>query len=107
VIYPLNGSRIDCSTQTASPQTYVGLVGDSKYLQKKYGPLHGTLIVSSDSKSTQRSSTVLGLFAEKAGIKIGETIPMTSSATQSQYTPVIHQIKAGGDRITLQADLNQ
>jgi hypothetical protein len=101
VIYPLNGSQIDCSTQTSSPQTYVGLDGDSKYLQKKYGPLHGTLIVSSDSKSTQRSTTVLGLFAQKAGIKIEHTIPMTSRATQTQYTPVIQQIKSGGDNYNL------
>jgi ABC-type branched-subunit amino acid transport system substrate-binding protein len=101
VIYPLNGSQIDCSTQTQTPQTYVGLDGDSKYLNKKYGPLHGTLIVSSDSKSTQTSTTVLGLFAQKAGIKIDRTIPITSSATQIQYTPVIQQIKSGGDNYNL------
>jgi len=101
VIYPLNGSQIDCSTQNQTPQKYVGLYADSKYLNKKYGPLHGTLIVSSDSKSTQRSSTVLGLFAAKAGIKIEHTIPMTSRATQTQYTPVIQQIKSGGDNYNL------
>ena len=101
VIYPLNGSQIDCSTQNQTPQKYVGLYADSKYLNKKYGPLHGTLIVSSDSKATQRSSTVLGLFAQKAGIKIGHTIPMTSRATQTQYTPVIQQIKSGGDNYNL------
>ena len=101
VIYPLNGSQIDCSTQTQTPQRFTGLAGDSKYLNKKYGPLHGTLIVSSDSKATQRSSTVLGLFAQKAGIKIGNTVPMTSRATQIQYTPVIQQIKQNGDNYNL------
>jgi ABC-type branched-subunit amino acid transport system substrate-binding protein len=101
VIYPLNGSQIDCSTQSQKPQRFTGLAGDSKYLNKKYGPLHGTLIVSSDSKSTQQSSTVLGLFAQKAGIKIDHTVPMTSRATQIQYTPVIQQIKQGGDNYNL------
>jgi hypothetical protein len=44
---------------------------------------------------------VLGLFAQKAGIKIDRTIPITSSATQIQYTPVIQQIKSGGDNYNL------
>jgi len=101
VIYPLNGSQIDCTTRDKAPQTYIGLGGDSKYLNKKYGPLHGTEIVSSDSKATQTASTALGLFAQKAGIKIDKTVPMTSRATQAQYTPVIQQIKSGGDNYNL------
>src|SRR5262249_33696170 len=84
-----------------TPQRFTGLIGDSKYLNKKYGPLHGTLIVSSDSKATQRSSTVLGLMAAKGGIKIEHTVPLTSQAIQSQYTPVIQQMKQSGANYNL------
>ncbi len=101
VSFPVNGSQVDCTTINQNPQRYQGQVGDSKYYVKKYGKLKGPLIVSSDSKATQQSSSVLGLMAQKAGIDIDKTIPMSSSDPQTAYTPVIQQMKQNGDNYNL------
>jgi len=97
VSYPLNGTQVDCSTLHKTPQTYHTQSGDAKYLQKKYGPLHGALIVSSDSKDTQNSTSVIGLAAEQQGVKLRATVPMSSRDPQTAYTPVIQQMKQNGD----------
>jgi ABC-type branched-subunit amino acid transport system substrate-binding protein len=96
VSFPLNGSQIDCSTATSSTPTYRMQAGDTQYLQKKYGPLKGPMIVSSDSAATQKSSTIIGVAAKQNGINITETIPMSSRDPQTAYTPVIQSLKTSG-----------
>ena len=44
---------------------------------------------------------MLGLLAEKAGIDITDTIPMSSRDPQTAYTPVIQQMKNDGDNYNL------
>ncbi len=96
------GSLLDCSTAGQNPEKYTGQVGDSKYYVKKYGPkLKGPLIVSSDSASTQKSTSVLGLLAQKGGIDITDTVPQSSRNPQSAYTPVIQKMKTDGDNYNL------
>jgi ABC-type branched-subunit amino acid transport system substrate-binding protein len=102
VTYPPAGSLLDCDTLNQTPEKFTGQVGDSKYYVKKYGPkLKGPLIVSSDSASTKASTSVLGLLAEKAGINITQTVPLSSQSPQSAYTPVIQQMKNDGDNYNL------
>jgi ABC-type branched-subunit amino acid transport system substrate-binding protein len=96
------GSLLDCSTVGQNPEKYTGQVGDSKYYVKKYGPkLEGPLIVSSDSASTQKSTSVLGLLAQKGGIDITDTVPQSSRNPQSAYTPVIQKMKTDGNNYNL------
>jgi len=97
VSFPLNGSQIDCSTATSSTPTYRMQAGDTQYLQKKYGPLKGPMIVSSDSAATQKSSTIIGVAAKQNGIDITNTVAVSSRDPQTVYTPVIQQIKNDGD----------
>jgi ABC-type branched-subunit amino acid transport system substrate-binding protein len=97
VSFPLNGAQIECSTANTSTPTYRMQAGDTQYLQKKYGPLKGPMIVSSDSAATQKSSTVIGVAAKQNGIDITNTIAMSSKDPQTAYTPVIQQIKNNGD----------
>jgi ABC-type branched-subunit amino acid transport system substrate-binding protein len=99
--YPIAGSQIDCTTVDKNPQRYQGQVGDSKYYVKKYGKLHGPLIVSNDSKPTQRSTTVLGLMAKQGGIDLTQTVPMSSRDPQTAYTPVVQQMKQSGANYNL------
>jgi ABC-type branched-subunit amino acid transport system substrate-binding protein len=101
VTYASTASSLDCATLNSDPQKFNGQVGDSKYYQKKYGPLHGTLIVSNDSASTQRQSSVLGLYAQKGGIDITSTSAFSSRDPQSVFTPVIAQMKNDGANYNL------
>jgi ABC-type branched-subunit amino acid transport system substrate-binding protein len=102
VTFPIAGSQIDCTTVGQTPQRYQGQIGDSQYYVKKYGKgLKGPLIVSADSKATAASTSVLGLLAKQAGIDITDTIPMSSSSPQTAYTPVIQEMKTGGDTYNL------
>jgi ABC-type branched-subunit amino acid transport system substrate-binding protein len=96
------GSILDCDTVDSDPQTFTGQTGDSKYYVKKYGPkLKGPIIVSADSAATARTTSVLGLLAEKGGIEITDTIPIASRDPQSAYTPVIQKMKNDGDNYNL------
>jgi ABC-type branched-subunit amino acid transport system substrate-binding protein len=99
--FPIGGSQIDCTTVDKTPQRYQGQVGDSQYYVKKYGKLQGPIVVSSDSKDTQKSSALLGTFAQKGGVDITQTVPMSSRDPQTAYTPVIQQMKQSGANYNL------
>jgi ABC-type branched-subunit amino acid transport system substrate-binding protein len=102
VTYSIQGSLLDCSTLGENPEKYTGQIGDSKYYAKTYGPkLQGPLVVSSDSASTRKTSSVLGLLAAQGGIDITSTIPMSSRDPQSAWTPVISQMKNDGANYNL------
>jgi ABC-type branched-subunit amino acid transport system substrate-binding protein len=102
VSFPVAGSLLDCSTVGQNPEKYTGQVGDSKYYVKTYGPkLQGPLVVSSDSASTRKTSSVLGLLAQKGGIDVTSTIAMSSRDPQSAWTPVIADMKNDGANYNL------
>jgi ABC-type branched-subunit amino acid transport system substrate-binding protein len=103
VAFPINGSQIDCATVDQHPQRYQGLVGDSKYYLKKFGPLHGTFIVANDSKPTERASTVLNLMAKKAGIEADSEVTRSGGSQQSAYTSIVQQMKNDGSNYNLDA----
>jgi ABC-type branched-subunit amino acid transport system substrate-binding protein len=101
VTHPSTGSALDCDTLNSNPQKFTGQVGDSKYYNKKYGPLHGPLIVSNDSAATERASSVLGLYAKNGGIDITSTNPFSSRDPQSVYTPLIQKMKSDNENYNL------
>jgi hypothetical protein len=102
VTFAPSGSLLDCSTLDQDPQTFTGQTGDSKYYVKTFGPtVKGPIIVSGDSAATAHTTKVLGLLAEKAGVKITDTIPIASKDPQSAYTPVVQQMKNDGDNYNL------
>jgi ABC-type branched-subunit amino acid transport system substrate-binding protein len=102
ITFSPSGTLLDCATMNSDPQTFNGQVGDSKYYVKKYGPkLAGPIIVSSDSAATARNTSVLGLLAQKGGITITDTVPISSRDPQSAYTPVIQKMKSDGDNYNL------
>jgi ABC-type branched-subunit amino acid transport system substrate-binding protein len=102
VSFPIAGSILQCDTLGQTPEKYTGQVGDSKYYEKKYGPkLSGPLVVSSDSASTRKTSSVLGLLAQKGGIDVTSTIAMSSRDPQSAWTPVIADMKNTGANYNL------
>ena len=57
--FPIVPNSVECSTVNSSPQTYRTNNGDSKYLLKTIGKLHGSFVLASDSASVVRTSTVL------------------------------------------------
>jgi len=94
--YAVNPPQLICSTRTENPQTYQGNAGRAFYYEKKFGKgLHGGYILSGDLKSaenTNRASMSQMQFAG-AGIKADFETPVSSRAPQSNYTPLVQQLK--------------
>ncbi len=101
VTYPATSSSLNCDTLNSDPQKFTGQIGDSKYYDKKYGPLHGPLVISNDSASTKRSSSVLGLYSKAGGIDITSTNAFSSRDPQSVFTPLIQGMKSDGANFNL------
>jgi ABC-type branched-subunit amino acid transport system substrate-binding protein len=100
--YPITPPNIDCSTIDKVPQTWRVDNGDSKYLNKANGGhLHGSFVVSSDSKSTEQTSLVLAKAANIAGIKSDHTWPVSGFAPQSAYTPIVQAMKTDNSNFGL------
>ncbi len=64
--FPIGPNSVDCSTVDGTPQTYRANNGDSKYLVKKFGKLHGSFVLAVDSPSVARTSSVLNTAAQAA-----------------------------------------
>jgi ABC-type branched-subunit amino acid transport system substrate-binding protein len=103
VSYPIVPASIDCSTVTKSPQTYRGNQGDSKYFLKKFGKLHGSFVVAGDTPATERSSKILGIVANKAGITSDINSVIGGRDPQSVYTPIIQAMKDSNSNYSLAA----
>jgi ABC-type branched-subunit amino acid transport system substrate-binding protein len=103
--FPITPPSVKCDTLTETPQTYHANNGDSKYLLKKNPGLHGSFALAVDSPSVAKTSQVLFKAAEAAGIKSDKDWQITGSAPQSQYTPIIQQMKTDNSNygLSLQA----
>jgi Periplasmic binding protein len=94
--FAVNPPSLICSTKDKHPQTYQGNAGRAYYYQKKFGKkLHGGYITSGDLKSAENAN--IGSMTEMQhagkGIKADFTTPLSATATQSGYTPVVQQLK--------------
>jgi ABC-type branched-subunit amino acid transport system substrate-binding protein len=103
VSYPIVPASVECSTATQSPQTYRGNQGDSKYFLKKFGDLHGAFVVAGDTPATERTSKILGIIANKAGIKSDQNAVVGGRDPNSVYTPIIQNMKNSGSNYSLAA----
>jgi Periplasmic binding protein len=104
--YPITPNSEDCSTLDKTPQTYRTNNGDSKYLSKQNkNKLHGSFVLAGDSPSVARTSSVLNKGGQAAGIKADHEWTVTGSAPQSEYTPIIQQMKGDSSNygLSLQA----
>jgi ABC-type branched-subunit amino acid transport system substrate-binding protein len=104
-VFPIVPNSVDCSTVNSSPQTYRANSGDSKYLVKQFGPLHGSFVLASDSPSVKKTSGVLNKAAQSAGIKSDKEWQVTGAQPQSAYTPIISGMKTDASNygLSLQA----
>ncbi len=103
--FPIVPNSVDCSTANSAPQTYRTNNGDSKYLVKQNGKLHGSFVLAVDSPSVAKTSSVLNKAAQAAGIKADHEWQVTGFAPQSAYTPIIQNMKTDGSNygLSLQA----
>jgi ABC-type branched-subunit amino acid transport system substrate-binding protein len=103
--FPITPPNVTCASLSQTPQTYVVNNGDSKYLVSKNKDLHGSFVLAGDSPSVARGSKVLNKAAQAAGIKADHEWTVTGSAPQSEYTPIIQQMKAANSNygLSLQA----
>ncbi len=92
-VFPIVPNSVECSTVNSSPQTYRANNGDSKYLVKQFGPLHGSFVLAADSPSVKKTSGVLNQAAQSAGIKADHSWQVTGAQPQSAYTPIISGMK--------------
>jgi ABC-type branched-subunit amino acid transport system substrate-binding protein len=103
--FPIGPNSVECSTIDSSPQTYRTNNGDSKYLLKQFGNLHGSFVLATDSASVVKTSSVLNKGAQAAGIKADHEWQVTGFSPQSAYTPIIQGMKADSSNygLSLQA----
>jgi hypothetical protein len=98
--FPAFGTALDCPTVTQNPQTFYGNQGPPKWeLSKSKGGLHGVTIVGNDTKDAARGGTIIGLTAQKAGIKADQGDPVVSVSgrdPQSVFTPIVQKMKQDG-----------
>jgi Periplasmic binding protein len=91
--FAITPPSVTCDSVNQSPQTYRANNGDSKYLLKKNPGLHGSFVLAVDSPSVAKTSQVLFKSAQAAGIKSDKDWEVTGNAPQSQFTPIIQQMK--------------
>ncbi len=94
--FAITPPSVTCDSVDQSPQTYRTNNGDSQYLLKKNPGLHGSFVLAVDSPSVAKVSNVLFKGAQGAGIKSDKDWQVTGNAPQSQFTPIIQQMKTDG-----------
>jgi hypothetical protein len=94
---------VDCSTVNQHPQTFRGNQGDSKYLLKTFGKLHGAFVVAGDTPATERTSKLLGVIANNAGIESDQNAVVGGRDPNSVYTPIIQNMKNSNSNYSLAA----
>lgn len=99
--FPIVPNSVECSTAASNPQTYRANNGDSKYLVKTFGKLHGSFVLASDSPSVAKTSGVLNTAAQAAGIKADKEWQVTGFSPQSAYTPIISGMKTDSSNFGL------
>jgi ABC-type branched-subunit amino acid transport system substrate-binding protein len=98
VSFQIDPSTLDCATRDETPSRYRVQVGPVRYLQKRFGALHGIHVLSGDLKDVRdaalplvRATTALGVTPDGQG-----TYFVSSIAPQTAYTPFVHQIEQSG-----------
>ena len=100
--FPIAPPQVLCDTATDHPQTFQADVARGYYYLDKYGKdLHGVYIFGNDSKSARDASFAsLGGLRDiggvDQGIKSDKDFDLSSRATQSEYTPVVQEMKSSG-----------
>jgi ABC-type branched-subunit amino acid transport system substrate-binding protein len=94
--FPLLGAQVICDTRDSHPQRYQGYRGAGRYLVKKYGNLHGAYVSGNDSADIAKSSQVLELAMQSAGVKADQDAAVSSRDPQSVYTPIVAKMKQDG-----------
>jgi ABC-type branched-subunit amino acid transport system substrate-binding protein len=105
-VFPISPNSVDCTTIDRTPQTYRYNNGDSKYLSKNNSnSMHGSFVLAGDSPAVARASSVGRNGAQAAGIKSDHEWTVSGFAPQSEYTPIIQQMKADNSNygLSLQA----
>ena len=94
--FAVNPPPLKCATKDQQPQTYQANAGRAFWYEKKYGKdLHGGYIVSGDIKSAENANraSMTEMQVAGSGIKADFTAPISSTATQTAYTPIVQQLK--------------
>jgi ABC-type branched-subunit amino acid transport system substrate-binding protein len=91
--FAITPPSVTCDSINQSPQTYRINNGDSKYLLKKNPGLHGPFVLAVDSPSVAKSTKVIDKGVQASGIKVDKEWQVTGNAPQSQFTPIIQQMK--------------
>ncbi len=100
--FPIAPPQVLCDTASQHPQTFQADVARGYYYLNKFGKdLHGIYIFGSDSKSARDASFAsLGGLRDiggvDKGIKSDQDFDLSSSATQSEYTPIVQTMKNKG-----------
>jgi hypothetical protein len=96
--FPMAPPQVICSTADQHPQTFQPNVGRGYYYKKKFGnDLHGVYIYGADSKSARDSSYASGIGQLRiVCCKADADVDLPSNAPQSQYTPVVQDMKTKG-----------
>jgi Periplasmic binding protein len=94
VSFPIIPPALVCSTKDRHPQVYIGNQGGERYLLKRHqNDLHGAMVVSDDTKTTQLTGQILTAVAGSAGIKADQNVTRSARDPQSAYTAIINQMK--------------
>ena len=103
--FPAYGTALDCPTVNQNPQTFYANQGPAKWeLSKNKGGLHGVTIVGNDTKDAARGGTILGLAAQKSGIKADQGDPVVAVSgrdPQSVFTPIVQKMKTDNSNWSL------
>jgi hypothetical protein len=96
VAFPASPPQLDCSTAESKPQKYTTNAGLGRYLVRRYGKgqLHGAMIYPIFPQDAQRASRATLDAEQAAGIKADQYQGASPLATQSNFTPIVQQMKA-------------
>jgi hypothetical protein len=92
--FPILPVGLHCDTKDQHPQTYDANVARAYYFTKKYGPLHGIYIFTSDS--TTGYDDQLATFGRVRDLGIGSDhdFAVSGAAQQTDFTPIVQAMKA-------------
>ena len=95
--FPMSPPQVICSTATEHPQTFQPNVGRGYYYEKKFGQdLHGVYLFGNSSKSARDSAFASSGQLRQVCCRSDKDFDLPGSAPQSQYTPVVQEMKSKG-----------
>jgi hypothetical protein len=99
--FPVLPIGLHCATKNQHPQTYDSQVGRGFYYIKKYGPLHGIYLFSSDSKDGNNDERIgdgglSDIGGAGLGIRSDHDFAVSYLAPQSVYTTFVEAMKVKG-----------